>query len=90
MSNFHVWILIAVIAIVTALLRFLPFIVFRNTEKTPKIIKRLSRTLPYAIMSMLVVYCLKEISFTSAEGFLPYIISSIVVALPESPLSMLP
>ena len=67
------WLIVAVIALVTALLRFLPFIIFSDSKKTPRIIEKLSKSLPYAIMGMLVIYCLKGISFTSVEGFLPLI-----------------
>lgn len=78
MNNLHSWLIVAVIALVTVLLRFLPFIIFRN-RKTPKIIEKLGRVLPYAIMGMLVVYCLKDMSFTSLSGFLPQLISCSVV-----------
>ena len=65
MNNSHAWVLIAVIALVTALLRFLPFIVFNGKIKTPRIIEKLGKVLPYAIMGMLVVYCLKDMNFTT-------------------------
>ena len=79
MNNSYIWLAVAVISLVTALLRFLPFLIWGQNKKTPKIIEKLGRTLPYAIMGMLVVYCLKDISFNSIQGFLPTIISSLVV-----------
>lgn len=81
MTDYHAWAIIAVIAIVTAALRFLPFAVFSDSRKTPKIIEKLSKILPYAIMGMLVVYCLKGISFTSVQGFLPALIACAVVGV---------
>ena len=82
MNNTYIWTMIAVVALVTALLRFLPFIIFSNNQKTPKIIEKLSSILPFAIMGMLVVYCMKSISFTSVASFLPMLIAgAIVVAL---------
>ena len=69
------------IALVTALIRFLPFIVFNGSRKTPKIIEKLGKILPYAIMGMLVVYCLKDTSFESVSGYLPALISSLLVGL---------
>ena len=39
------------------------------------------RVLPYSIMAMLVVYCLKGISFAKAPFGLPEIISVILVAV---------
>ena len=80
MPNLHTWLIVAVIAFVTALLRFLPFVIFRN-RKTPKIIEKLGRVLPYAIMGMLGVYCLKDISFTSVSGCLPQIIACLIVGV---------
>ena len=79
MNNTHIWLTVAVAALVTAAIRFLPFIIFNGSRKTPPIIERLSRTLPYAIMAMLVVYCLKAVSFSSLAGFLPSLIACAVV-----------
>ncbi len=79
MTTPHIWYSIAVIAFITALLRFLPFIVFNGKRKTPKMIEKLGGTLPYAIMGMLVVYCLKDLNFTALSNCLPQIISCAVV-----------
>lgn len=76
-SNTYVMIMIAVMALVTMLLRFLPFMIF-GERKTPAYIDFLGKYLPYAIMGMLVVYCLKGISFTSAPFGIP---EAIAVAL---------
>ena len=81
MGNTHTWLLIAVIALVTAATRFLPFLIFRGNKKTPKLIEKLGRVLPFAIMGMLVVYCLKDMSFASVGGFLPQLIACLIVAL---------
>ena len=81
MSDLHTWVAVAVIALVTAMLRFLPFVIFSDNRKTPKIIEKLSKSLPYAIMGMLVVYCLKEVSFLSVSGFLPALIACAVVGV---------
>lgn len=64
---------IAVIAGITILLRFLPFLVFRGGA--PQIVLYLGRVLPYAIMGMLVVYCLKNISFTGGSHGIPEALS---------------
>ena len=72
--------LIAVMAGVTALLRFLPFFLFR--KKTPAYIAYLGKVLPPAIIGMLVVYCLKDVSIFAAPHGLPEAIAAIsVVAL---------
>lgn len=73
-------ILIAIMAGVTILIRFLPFIVF-NGKKTPPYISYLGRVLPYSIMAMLVIYCLRNVSLISAPHAAPEAISILVVAL---------
>ena len=79
MADLHIWSLVAVIALVTAALRFLPFLVFSDAGKTPKLIENLGRVLPFAIMGMLVVYCLKEIDFSSAANYMPQLIACAIV-----------
>lgn len=79
MNEMHSVILIAVMAIVTLLLRALPFIVFGGGRPTPACITYLSSVLPYAIMGMLVVYCLKDVSITTAPHGLPELIAGATV-----------
>lgn len=82
MSDLHSGLMIAIIALVTAVLRFLPFWIFRENRKTPSLISYLGQVLPFAIMGMLVVYCLKDITFTGAPFGIPEIIGcGIVTAL---------
>ena len=78
MSQSKTIIAIAIISAVTIAIRFLSFIIF-NGRKTPKTITYLGKVLPYAIMGMLVVYCLKNISFASVGTFLPELIAALVV-----------
>lgn len=73
--------IIAVIAAVTALLRFLPFCIFGGKRKTPEVITYLERVLPFAIMGMLVVYCLKQISFVKAPFGAPELLAGAVVVV---------
>ena len=81
MDKFHAFLIIAVTALVTMALRFLPFLVFGENRKTPPIIAHLGQVLPYAIMGMLVVYCLKDISLTSSPYGIPELIGCALVAL---------
>ena len=39
MGDLHTWLAVAVIALVTAALRFLPFLLFSGKKKTPKLIE---------------------------------------------------
>ena len=81
MTDLHSGLIIAVIALVTAALRFLPFLIFSENRKTPPIVSYLGRVLPYAIMGMLVVYCLKGVSFASFPFGLPELIACATVVL---------
>ena len=72
---------IVIMAVVTALLRFLPFIAFRGNKKTPDFIAYLGNVLPYSIMGMLVVFCLKSVDFMSGVHGLPEIVSILVIIL---------
>ena len=66
---------ILVMAAVTALLRFLPFLVFPGGRKRPQIITYLGTVLPYSVMAMLVIYCLKNVSVLAAPFGLPEFIA---------------
>ncbi len=58
--------IVAVVALVTILLRFLPFLIFSGKKTTPPFVAYLGRVLPYAIMGMLVVYCLRNVQLSAA------------------------
>lgn len=70
---------IAIIALVTIALRFAPFAIFRGSNSTPKVITYLGKVLPYAIMGMLVVYCLKGTDFTGQTHGIPEVVASLIV-----------
>ena len=70
-------VLVAVMAAVTILLRFLPFWVFKG--KTPAYITYLGKVLPPAIIGMLVIYCLRSTSIQAAPHGLPEFIAAAVV-----------
>ncbi|MBQ7821694.1 MAG: AzlD domain-containing protein, partial [Clostridia bacterium] len=71
LGDLHSVLIVAIAATVTALLRFLPFMIFGGNKKTPAIVTYLGRVLPFAIMGMLVVYALRGISFTGMPYGLP-------------------
>ena len=78
MPDLHSALMIAVMALVTAGLRFLPFLIFGENRKTPPLISYLGQVLPFAIMGMLVVYCLKGVSFAALGGWLPSLLACVV------------
>lgn len=80
-DNTYVFLAVSVVTAVTVLLRFLPFIVFRDNKKTPAVIDYLGHVLPYAIMGMLVVFCLKNTDILSDSHGIPELIASAVTVL---------
>ena len=84
MPDLHSALLIAVMALVTAGLRFLPFLIFGENRKTPPLVSYLGQVLPFAIMGMLVVYCLKDVSITAAPFGIPEVVGCAVVTLLHS------
>ena len=80
MTDLHAIGLIAVMSLVTMALRFLPFLLFGGSKKVTAFVSSLGRVLPYAIMGMLVVYCLKNVSLMQAPHGLPEGIAVAVVA----------
>jgi len=80
MTVLHSALIITVVALVTIALRFLPFLIFGENRSTPPLIAHLGQVLPFAIMGMLVVYCLKDMTFTAAPFGIPEIIGCAVVA----------
>lgn len=81
MPDLHSALMIAVIALVTAVLRFLPFLIFGENRKTPPLVSYLGQVLPYAIMGMLVVYCLKGVSLTASPFGIPELLGCTAVTL---------
>ena len=81
MGNGYVLAMVAVSAAVTAFLRFLPFLLLRKGHKTPAIITYLGKVLPCAIMGMLVVYCMKDVTVTAWPHGIPELLGCIIVAL---------
>ena len=80
MGEVHAVLLVAVIALVTAAIRFLPLFLFGRKGEPSPFIAYLGDTLPYAIIGMLVVYCLKDVSFLERPYGLPEIVSIALVA----------
>ena len=81
MNNTYALSMVAVAALITAGLRFAPFLIFSRGRRTPPIITYLGKVLPSAIMGMLVVYCLKDVSLIRAPFGIPELLGCAIVAL---------
>lgn len=61
--------IIAVVAIVTLIIRAVPFVAFGGKREVPETVTYLGKVLPPAIMVILVIYCVKGINlFTGSHG----------------------
>lgn len=72
---------IFVMSIVTFFTRALPFLLFDRGEHPPKIVLYLGKVLPPAIIAMLIVYCLKGVTFTTLGGWLPTLLAGVTAVL---------
>lgn len=70
----------AVIVLVTMLTRFLPFLILSGKKETPVVVSYLGKVLPYAVMAMLVVYCLRGLDFSAPGKYLPELLCTALVA----------
>lgn len=71
---------VAIMAAATMLTRFLPFIMFPEGKKAPSIVSYLGRSLPFAAIGMLVVYCLKDVRPASYPYGIPEAAAILIIA----------
>ena len=71
---------IGVTALVTWALRAFPFLLFGD-RPLPKTIRYLGRVLPPAIMTVLVIYCLRDTSFVRFPYGIPEVAACAVVVI---------
>lgn len=62
MNNYEIYIAIVVMTLVNYFTRFFPFLFFRNTDLPPYILY-IEKYFPPVIMTILIVYTLKDIDF---------------------------
>ena len=72
--------IILIIAVITFALRATPFILFSRTGTIPKVITYLGNVLPPAVMGMLIIYCLRNVSVLDAPFGIPELIAVVTVA----------
>ena len=80
-NTVHSLLIVAVMAVFTALTRFLPFLAFPEGRKRPKVITYLGTVLPYALIGMLVVYCFKSVSVFAYPYCIPELLAVVLVAV---------
>lgn len=72
---------IAVMSIVTFFTRALPFLLFDRGDHPPKIVLYLGKVLPPAIIAMLIIYCMKGVTFATPAGWVPTLLAGAAAVL---------
>lgn len=70
-STVHSLLIISVAAFVTIITRFSPFILFNRGKELPRWIKYLGNMLPPAVMSVLLIYCIRSVDLTAGSHGIP-------------------
>ena len=74
--------ILTIVAVVlgTMVTRFLPFCIFPEGKEPPEVVRYLGGKLPYAVIGLLVVYCLKDAPESTTRG-LPEILAILFVGV---------
>ncbi len=72
--------IIIVIAVVTLFTRAIPFLIFSGQGETPKYVVYIGKVLPAAVIGMLIIYCVKNVSVLKLPYGIPEVVSIITVA----------
>ncbi|MDR2505954.1 MAG: AzlD domain-containing protein [Oscillospiraceae bacterium] len=84
MTNGQILLTIIIMSVCTIATRAVPFILLKTKPQAGDsnigIAAYLGRSLPYASIGMLVVYCLKDTQFASAAGFAPQVLGVLATA----------
>ena len=80
LTPLQAFLIIVAISVGTQITRWLPFWLFPENKKPPAVVEYLGHVLPAAMMGLLVVYCLKGVSWTAAPQGAPEIIAVAAVA----------
>lgn len=81
MTSMQTFIIICMFTLGTVITRFLPFILFPANKKTPTYITYLGEVLPYSVIGLLVVYCLKGVNFIVSPFGIPEAIAILCIAV---------
>ncbi|MDF2803917.1 MAG: hypothetical protein K0S61_3820 [Anaerocolumna sp.] len=81
MTTFESIITILFVVLGTMVTRFLPFLLFPDSKTPPESIKFLGKVLPYAVMGLLVIFSLKDVSITTGSHGLPEAIAIVFIII---------
>lgn len=78
-SALNTALVVAVVALITAFTRGLPYLLLGGRQTLPAMVRYLGTVLPAAIMVILVAYCLRGIQFSAYPHGLPETIAAALV-----------
>ena len=81
MTTTHALLTIVVMALITFGTRVAAFLLFDRGAEPPKIILYLGKMLPPAVIAMLIIYCLKDVDFTSLSHIVPQLLAVATVVV---------
>ena len=73
--------IILAVAVTIFFTRWIPFLLFPKGKEVPQVIRYLGKALPPAVIGMLVIYCLKGVSFATPAQWMPEFIAVAVVII---------
>ncbi len=73
--------IISVVAVCTFATRLFPFVLFSGAKEVPAWVKYLGGVLPAAVITILVVYCIRNIDLLTYPYGIPELIAILAVAL---------
>ena len=72
-------IIILSVAFGTMVTRFIPFFLFPESKEPPKVVAYLGQVLPPAMMGLLIVYCLRDVSLQASPHGIPELIAILCI-----------
>ena len=81
LTPFQTLVMILAVAAGTQITRWLPFWLFPENKEPPPVVTYLGRVLPAAMMGLLVVYCLKGVTWTAPPHGIPELLAIFAVVL---------
>lgn len=76
-----IWASIITMALVTYLIRLMPFVLFGGARQTPHWVEYAGKYLPPSVMGMLIIYSIKDIDFMMYQSSLPVVLAIALTAL---------
>jgi branched-subunit amino acid transport protein AzlD len=81
LTPLQTFVIICMVTLGTVITRFLPFIVFPDNRKRHPYITYLGKVLPYAVIGLLVAYCLKDVGFAASSLWLPEAVAIVCIVM---------